>query len=205
MKAELRRHQFLKAAAKVFLKKGFHTTRIQDLVAEAKTGKGTFYLHFKNKEEVFLALLQAFFSELKACLSKFTHIVSAEKSTMPQTGSYSIDKLYLDHAMRVFKTLEKHQATARLLFRDGQSAGSKIEKVISKFFSEMIVDTAGHLKIFTDLGILPKSNPKIMACCMIGAIERLYQTWLSQGVTESRETVVNEALKFSLRGAGLGS
>ncbi|TNF05177.1 MAG: TetR/AcrR family transcriptional regulator, partial [Deltaproteobacteria bacterium] len=37
----------MQASLEVFLEKGFHPTRIEDIIARAKVGKGTFYLYYK--------------------------------------------------------------------------------------------------------------------------------------------------------------
>jgi AcrR family transcriptional regulator len=37
----------------VFSRKGFHATRVDDIVKRAKTSHGTFYLYFSSKDELF--------------------------------------------------------------------------------------------------------------------------------------------------------
>jgi len=46
-------HAILDAAAKVFLAREFHDVLIDDVAAEAGTGKGTIYRYFPTKEEPF--------------------------------------------------------------------------------------------------------------------------------------------------------
>jgi AcrR family transcriptional regulator len=50
--------KLLDAGVKVFAAKGFHATRVDDIVKVAKTSHGTFYLYFANKEDLFAALVQ---------------------------------------------------------------------------------------------------------------------------------------------------
>jgi AcrR family transcriptional regulator len=47
------RRRLLDAGAQVFATKGFHATRVDDIVKVARTSHGTFYLYFANKEELF--------------------------------------------------------------------------------------------------------------------------------------------------------
>lgn len=51
----LRREEILAAAIKLFGRKGFEATRAEDIAAAAKIAKGTLYLHFKNKEAIYVA------------------------------------------------------------------------------------------------------------------------------------------------------
>src|SRR5580698_8229795 len=60
----------LKAAArKLFVERGYHATRPQDIAREAGLGHGTFYLHFPDKRASFLAFVDEARQELKAHLS----------------------------------------------------------------------------------------------------------------------------------------
>src|SRR5580698_2683350 len=43
-----------KAARKLFVERGYHATRPQDISREAGLGHGTFYLHFPDKRACFL-------------------------------------------------------------------------------------------------------------------------------------------------------
>jgi AcrR family transcriptional regulator len=55
---KLQRHDdLLRAAKKVFFKKGIHTATIDDVATEAEVGKGTVYLYFDTKETILAHLL----------------------------------------------------------------------------------------------------------------------------------------------------
>jgi len=54
---EKTRIDLLEAAERVIALKGYHNTRIADIATEADVGLGTFYLHFKTKNEIFIELI----------------------------------------------------------------------------------------------------------------------------------------------------
>ena len=49
--------KLLDAAMVAFDKRGYHSTRVNDVVEIAKTSHGTFYLYFSNKEDLLRALV----------------------------------------------------------------------------------------------------------------------------------------------------
>jgi AcrR family transcriptional regulator len=49
--------KILKVAARLFASHRFHEARMEDIAAAAEVGKGTLYRYFKDKEELYLALL----------------------------------------------------------------------------------------------------------------------------------------------------
>ncbi|MEV4147816.1 helix-turn-helix domain-containing protein [Amycolatopsis sp. NPDC049691] len=52
-----RAERILDAAAELLLRAGYRRTTIEDVAERAGVGKGTVYLHWKNREELFLAVL----------------------------------------------------------------------------------------------------------------------------------------------------
>src|SRR5580693_8587013 len=57
-----------KAARKLFVERGYHATRPQDIAREAGLGHGTFYLHYPDKRACFLAFVDDAREELDAYL-----------------------------------------------------------------------------------------------------------------------------------------
>jgi AcrR family transcriptional regulator len=56
-KSPLQAEKILTTAARLFATHRFHEVRMDDLAAAVEVGKGTLYRYFKDKEELFLALL----------------------------------------------------------------------------------------------------------------------------------------------------
>jgi len=57
-KSSLQESRILDAAGKLFGRQRFHEVRMEDIATEADVGKGTIYRYFKDKEDLFTALLQ---------------------------------------------------------------------------------------------------------------------------------------------------
>src|ERR1700744_2582769 len=57
------------AARKLFVERGYHATRPQDIAREAGLGHGTFYLHYPDKRACFLAFVEEARQELNEYLS----------------------------------------------------------------------------------------------------------------------------------------
>jgi AcrR family transcriptional regulator len=58
------RDRLLTAAAAVFARKGYELTRVEDIAKTAKTSYGNFYRHFRNKDEVLIAVLRPLLDEV---------------------------------------------------------------------------------------------------------------------------------------------
>ena len=71
---EEKRTKILSAAAKLFATQPFHKVLLSDVAEAAAVGKGTLYLYFKNKEDLYVSLTYSGFSavvdHLKVQLNK---------------------------------------------------------------------------------------------------------------------------------------
>ncbi|AND38427.1 MULTISPECIES: TetR/AcrR family transcriptional regulator [Cytobacillus] len=52
------RHKLLEAGKEVFLENGFQKATISQVIKKANTGYGTAYVYFKNKDELFITLME---------------------------------------------------------------------------------------------------------------------------------------------------
>ncbi|MBN1415071.1 MAG: TetR/AcrR family transcriptional regulator [Bacteroidales bacterium] len=76
---ERRRNDILDAAEKVFFKKGIEQSTMDDVAAKAELSKGTIYLYFKSKEELYFAIGIRAHMALRCMFEK---AISADKTIM---------------------------------------------------------------------------------------------------------------------------
>ncbi len=74
---EGKRERILRAAIKVFARKGFYSTRVSEIAKAAGVADGTIYLYFKNKDDVLISIFQDQTTKLIAKMSE----AIAEQST----------------------------------------------------------------------------------------------------------------------------
>lgn len=66
---EERRAAILDAAARVFQRKGLTAATMDEVAAEAELSKGTLYLYFKNKDDLFVALSSRVVDRVVECFA----------------------------------------------------------------------------------------------------------------------------------------
>ncbi|RWG28203.1 MAG: TetR/AcrR family transcriptional regulator, partial [Mesorhizobium sp.] len=88
----IKRAQIIEGARRVFIHKGFEAASMNDITREAGVSKGTIYVYFANKEELFEALIEEergtifknmyevldHFDDLRKTLVKFGMVLSAK-------------------------------------------------------------------------------------------------------------------------------
>ena len=68
MKAEDRKALILECAKQLFSEHGYHKTQISDIINRAKIARGTVYQYFKNKDDIFITLLENYFDKWQKIL-----------------------------------------------------------------------------------------------------------------------------------------
>ncbi len=79
-----------KASRKLFVERGYHATRPQDIAREAGLGHGTFYLYYEDKRACFLAFVEDARAELH---SHIRNRVAASRS-LEETISATLNAIY---------------------------------------------------------------------------------------------------------------
>ncbi len=85
-----RRPQILQAAQRVFARKGFQATRMEEIAAEAGLSVGSLYWYYKGKEAMTLALLEWF---LKPDVEALRALVDAPGSCRQRLWGYFLKNL----------------------------------------------------------------------------------------------------------------
>lgn len=71
--AEGTRHQLLEAAQRVFAEKGVSRTSLQDIAQAAGVTRGAIYWHFKNKAELFNAMMDSAVLPMEQAMQQMGH------------------------------------------------------------------------------------------------------------------------------------
>ncbi|HVH25870.1 MAG TPA: TetR/AcrR family transcriptional regulator [Vicinamibacterales bacterium] len=114
-----RRRQLLDAAIWTFARKGFRRASISDIVARAQVARGTFYLYFDSKEDVFLAIVEDFHDRVRRML---------EEPEPPVPLADHHGRALLQRTLRRWLELfAGHRDAAQVILKEATSIDPKVE------------------------------------------------------------------------------
>lgn len=123
----VKREQILDGAQRVFMRMGFDASSMNDITREAGVSKGTLYVYFKNKEDLFAAIIQR---KKSLVFEQLREIVAADKpiaETLYEFGVTFGVHLLSDDAIRgqriVIGVLERMPELADGFFKFGPNTG----------------------------------------------------------------------------------
>jgi len=167
--AQSTRQRILDAAVEVFSQKGYHDTRVDDIVEASGTSKGGVYFYFRSKQEIFLALIDEFAHQLeRAVIEAILHenegirrVNAALRSCLDVFHEYQpLAKVFLVQAVglgQVFeeKRLEIHQ---------------RFVTAIKMYLDQALAD-----------GDIPDTDTEVAALAWMGAINEVVIRWVITG------------------------
>lgn len=168
--ARARRAEILDAALQVFGQYGYRRASMDDIAREAGIAKGTIYLSFTSKEEVFRALSQRLAQQMLAGAEVAGHRpgTAADKLAAMQTawfGTYAETIRRSPHADELLDA--KHRLSADLV----ADAASRYKRLVRAVLTEaaaageldlkpagLTADTAAELLIASARGLQPSAS-----------------------------------------------
>jgi AcrR family transcriptional regulator len=187
-----RRGTLLKAARQVFAQKGYHAATVDDVTRAAGVAKGTFYLHFQEKREIYVEVI-----------SGFLHLVQDIGRQVGERATAGPDFLTraeeaADDLMRIFT---ENRDLARLAYRESMGIDPELTNLVRSFYREMAEIEAKNIQRGIDLGFLRPVNPMLVAYAHIGMVERVLVTAMDEdaGMPDTR-TVVRELMQIAFEG-----
>lgn len=181
--------RILDAALDIFSNKGYHNSRMDDIVDEASVSKGSIYFHFPNKERLFLALVDQFSDLLERNVS--------EAIAQEEDGIHKV-RIAIE---TVLITFARYRRPAKILLVQAVGLGSVFEKKrqeVHERFATMIQQFLDEAIVVGDISV---SNTNLVAHAWMGAIYTLVIQWVMTA-EPSKEEILEHLIPLLLRSVG---
>lgn len=190
---EERREQILAAAVRAFVRGGFHGTHVDQIIEEAGVARGTFYLYFEGKREVFETLLEEALLSLKASVRP----IDVARSAPSAEGQ-------LRAILRaVFTQALLDRDFTRLLLSLWMSPDAEVAPVVRGFYGLVTQLIAASFEKGVAKGLVRACDPALTAPAALGALQGLMGHMLLAGEAVDVDAAVDALIAFALRGVGV--
>jgi len=160
---ESRRASVLAEAKKIFSRKGYHDTSIDDLIEAAGIARGTFYLYFESKRAIFDELLDGLVTTLQAQVKRIE--VGPEAPDPLEQMNVIVDG--------VLKTLLDNREMARILLREAVGIDSDFDRKLSDFYGRILAMLVSALNTGHKLGVVRPCDADVVARCTLGSVKEV--------------------------------
>jgi AcrR family transcriptional regulator len=171
-----RRAQLLDAALAVFGAEGYSAAKVSDIVARAGVAQGTFYLYFRSKQEVVLALFERFQEAL----------IEARRSSeqgAPATPE-QFRAAFLEKTRAILRAALAHRPLTALFMKEAMGADPELAGRLREFHQRMADLSEEGLRQAAAAGLIRPLDPRVAALAINGMWERVLTEYLLCGQAE---------------------
>jgi AcrR family transcriptional regulator len=188
-KGEETRERILDAALNIFSHKGYHDTRMDEIVEASDTSKGSIYFYFPNKERLFLALVDQFADLLER---RVIEAVEQEEEGIARVRAA---------LQACLETFGRYRRPAKILLVQAVGLGSVFEKKRIEVNDRF----AGLIKKYLDesikVGDIAPVDTDVVSYAWMGAIYGIVIRWVYTGEPDS-ERILSALLPMLLKSVG---
>jgi len=177
-----KRASLLVAARRCFVERGYHDTKVDDIVAAAGVAKGTFYLYFPDKRSAFSALVYDLVERIETGIEP----VDVHREIEPQVR-YNV--------RHVAAALLADADMTRILLNHAPGLDPAFEEQVRGFYAGLKALLGESLAEGQALGIVAPGDARLMASFIIGGLK---ETLLEHALDAVGPSV--EALEDALMG-----
>lgn len=163
------RERILDAALNIFSRKGYYDTKLDEIVDESSTSKGSIYFHFPNKEQLFLALVDQFADLLER---------RVKEAIEPEPIGMSRVRVAL---VTTLETFGKYRRPAKLMLVQAVGLGKPFEEKrieVNDRFARLI---EGYLKEAIEVGDIEPVDTEVVSYAWMGAMYSVIIRWVYTG------------------------
>jgi len=187
------KQRLLTAAAEVFFEKGYTAARVSDVVARADVAQGTFYLYFKSKEAVFVALVEMFFEEL----------LTETLGKNPASGLKDAEAMR-HQICQIWRTIlvycRSHAKMAALVLQEATALPRAERAVLAANYAKAVDALALYCRETERRGITRSVDPHLTAWVIIGMVERAVHYAVFVAGEADVDTIVADLVMIELNG-----
>ena len=189
MERQARRAQVLRHAKRIFARKGYHHTNIADIVTRARIARGTFYLYFENKKDLFEELLEQVFKEIESRIRRI-RLGPDQPSATEQLRN---------NLRRVLEFVLTERDLTDILLSHSLGFDRELDVRIRSFYDRIAQLIQRSLDLGIEMRLVRESDTKIVSYCILGGIKEAIGL-LARESRRPVEPLVEEILNFGLSG-----
>lgn len=166
---EEQRRQLVAAAAKAFAQSGYAKTSVASILEISALSRGTFYRHFRDLREVFLAVQE---EAAKIVYERVHH--AFQEGRLPPEQMRSAIRAYLE-------LLAERSDFARVLYREARVSGDASAEIRQANFEEIVTMFRRGGEQALSLGLIQRLPDDLTVYALVMAIVGVGERYLEEG------------------------
>lgn len=160
-------HRIIKAATKIFAKKGFYQARICDIAREAQVADGTIYIYFESKDDILISLFE---EQMKVVLENMMAQISRQQDPMKKLERFALIHLQL---------IEQNKSMAEIIQVELRQSSKFMKEYENKQFAQYLELIGDIIREGQEKGVFREEViPGVAKRAFFGALDEMSRFWV---------------------------
>ncbi len=186
MKREQRRAQLLRHARDVFAEKGYHAAKIDDIVAQARVARGTFYLHFDEKRRIFEELVDGFLARISVAIVR----IRVDEPANPPLLQLR------DNVQRVLEVGLGDPGMTKILLKNAAGLDADFDRKVRAFYRAIEELLALSLLNGQRMNLVRAGDRRVLGALALGGIKEILLQSVEGRIPTSAGELTDEVMRF---------
>lgn len=182
--------RIIRAATKIFARKGFFQAKIAEIAREAGVADGTIYIYFENKDDILISLFE---EQMKGVIDNMVSHLALEKDPIGKLRCFAVTHLRL---------IEENKDMAEIIQVELRQSGKFMKEYKNEKFSQYLDLIEDIIKEGQQSGTFRKDViPTVAKRAFFGALDEMSRFWvLSSRKQYDIKTAAEQISEFFLCG-----
>ncbi len=183
-------NRIIKAATKIFAKKGFYSAKISEIAEEAQVADGTIYIYFENKDDILISLFE---EQIKVVLENMKEKISGLDDPAKKLEKFALTHLQL---------IEQNKDMAEIIQVELRQSSRFMKEYNNERFIQYLDIIGDIVKEGQEKGVFKKDIiPGVAKRAFFGALDEMSRFWvLSSHRRYDIETAAKQISGYFLKG-----
>jgi AcrR family transcriptional regulator len=192
---DAKRLHILDSAAKVFAIKGYHQTKVTDILEEADISTGSFYFYFNNKEELFEILYDEMIKTYLCALQDAVDTITDNADNIVESITKAITLS--------LQTFQKNRELARIALIGSVGLNPHFDNKRNADHQKVSLICEEIFKKLLQKKTIRIPDPKVAAILFTGSIYSIIINWLQDGQAPSLAEFTFPLIVYNLQALGI--
>lgn len=160
-------YRIIKAATKIFAKKGFFKSKVSDIAREAGVADGTIYIYFENKDDILISLFE---EQMKGVLDNMVEQISKHDDPAKKLEDFALTHLQL---------IEDNKSMAEIIQVELRQSSKFMKEYKNEKFAHYLDLIGDIIREGQANGVFKKEViPGVAKRAFFGALDEMSRFWV---------------------------
>lgn len=189
-----RRRGLLDAAIRVFAKKGYSATSVGDIIGAAGVARGTFYLYFPAKKDIFLAAVEDYRAGLE-------FLIKSMRECEGQVTAENCRERLRQNLRAWLEFFVRHRAATKIMLREANTIDPEFERKRNEIRGIARTHLVERFRWLQNAGLFRADlSPEAFSLFVMGMLDEVVSAYILPNEKPDLDWLVEQCVAFEWAG-----